>query len=135
MFLLCVMLHRFHQQFVVYVVEKAFDVQINYPTVFHTIDTALLYGFVCRFVRTITVAVWMKMLVNNCLQFSSNNLLGYSVHYRGYAQWTHFTVSFRNQYLSYWFRKIAPTRHPVPQRIQILAWVLSYLLNAYSVNT
>src|SRR5690554_1965442 len=77
----------------------------------------------------------MKMLIYNCFQFGSNNLLGYPIYNSRNAQWTHFTVSFRNQYFSYRFGKIAPTRHPVPQRVQIFAWVLSDLLNAYSVNT
>src|SRR5690554_2038747 len=96
------------------VIEEPFYVQVNYPTVFHTINSALFYGFMCRLIRSIPEAVWTKMRFYFIFQFGGNYLLCYPIHNGGDAQGSKISVSFGYKYLAYSFWKVTPTRHPVP---------------------
>jgi hypothetical protein len=66
---------------VVYIVEKAFDVKVNYPTVFKTVDSALLYGIMGRFVWAIPKRVSAELLIDYTFQFGCYHLLRYPVGY------------------------------------------------------
>jgi len=53
--------HRLHHQFMIDIIEKAFDVEIKYPVILPATLTRHPHRIQCRFARTVAIRVRMKV--------------------------------------------------------------------------
>ena len=109
-----------HQKIMINIIEKSFDIYIQYPVIL----PAILPGFAdCiqgRFPWSIAIRIRMEMFFQFRLQLLLNYLLSDSVRHCRYSQRSHPTVSLGYFHPQYRRGEITARGHPIPQFVQVV---------------
>src|SRR5450759_1781725 len=110
---------RAHQKLMIDRLEKAFDVEVQYPLVAPASLPSHGEGFFRRLSRSVSIRVRVETRFEDRLQEIRYHHLRDAVSNGWYSQRAHLSIGFWYFHSTYWWRKVAARCQPIPQLVEV----------------
>ena len=124
-----------HHQVMINIIEEPFDIKVEHPVILPATFSCLPYSIQCRFARSITIRIGMKMIFQFRFKLVLDDRLSNSVGYCRDSQRPHTSVTFRYFYTQYRWWKVTAWGEPIPEFVKIVFQIIFKFFDRLSIDT